>query len=57
MTWLDIHQAAHRTGYSVRTLERYVDAGRLPAYQTVAGGRLRFRSEDLDALFTRVPVS
>jgi excisionase family DNA binding protein len=57
MIWLTIHEAKTRTGYSIRTLERYVDAGKLPAYRTAAGGRLRFRAEDLDALFIRVPVS
>jgi excisionase family DNA binding protein len=58
MIWLDIHQAKARTGYSIRTLERYVATGKLPAYRTsvARGARLRFRSEDLDALFTRVLV-
>jgi excisionase family DNA binding protein len=54
--WLDIHEAKTRTGYSIRTLERYVSTGKLPAYRTKAGGRLRFRAGDLDALFIRVPV-
>jgi excisionase family DNA binding protein len=56
VTWLDILQAAARTGYSTRTLRRYVATGKLPAYRTTdtAGVRLRFRTEDLDALFIRV---
>jgi excisionase family DNA binding protein len=54
MTWLTIHEAKTRTGYSIRTLERYVAAGKLPAYRTAEGGRLRFRAEDLDGLFIRV---
>jgi excisionase family DNA binding protein len=54
MKWLTIAQAAEYTGYSTRSLERYVAAGRLPAY--VAGRTLRFKTEDLDALFTRVLV-
>jgi len=54
MKWLTIAQAAEYTGYSTRTLERYVASGRLPAY--AAARVLRFKSSDLDALFSRVLV-
>lgn len=54
MKWLNITEAAEYTGYSIRTIERYVATGRLPAY--VAVRALRFKTEDLDALFTRVLV-
>lgn len=57
MTWLTMQEAAARTGYSTRTLERYVSAGKLTAYRTRHGARLRFRSDDLDALFAPVAVS
>lgn len=55
MTWLTMQEAADRTRYSVRTLERYIDAGRLRAFRS-PGGSLRLRSDDVDGLFTLVLV-
>lgn len=56
MTWLTMQEAAGRTRYSVRTLERYVLVGRLRAFRG-PGGHVRLRSDDVDALFVPVAVS
>ena len=56
MTWLTLEEAAARAGYSPRTITRYVDSGKLPAYRG-PGGHRRFRSDDVDGLFTPVPVA
>jgi excisionase family DNA binding protein len=53
MVWLTMKDAAARTGYTVRTLERYIDCGRLLAYKG-PGGHLRLKSTDVDGLFTPV---
>ena len=47
---IDIGTVADRLGYSRRTIRKLVDQGRLPALQIVPGGRLRFRSSDVQAL-------
>jgi len=55
LVWLTMNDAAARTGYTVRTLERYIAAGRLPAYKG-PGGHLRLKSTDVDGLFVAVPA-
>jgi len=50
MVWLTMKDAALRTGYTVRTLERYIDCKRLTAYKG-PGGHLRLKSTDVDGLF------
>jgi excisionase family DNA binding protein len=44
-------QAAERLGISVRTLDRYVEAGRITPRRT-PGGHRRFDPADVDALLT-----
>jgi excisionase family DNA binding protein len=53
MVWLTMKDAGVRTGYSIRTLERYIEAKRLTAYRG-PGGHLRLKSTDVDALFQPV---
>lgn len=53
MTWLTLEEAAERTRWSLRTIKRYIEAGRLQAYRG-PGRSVRVRSDDVDALF--VPV-
>lgn len=53
LVWLTMTEAAERTRYTVRTLERYIEVGRLPAYRG-PGGHLRLKSTDVDGLFTPV---
>lgn len=43
-------QVSERTGIGQRTIRRYVAEGRLVAYRI--GRVLRFRPEDVDAMFT-----
>jgi excisionase family DNA binding protein len=53
MQWLTLSEAAERTRYSTRTLERYIQTSRLQAYRG-PGRQLRLRSDDVDALFKPV---
>ena len=50
MVWLTMKDAALRTGYTVRTLKRYIEVRRLTAYKG-PGGHLRLKSTDVDGLF------
>src|SRR5215213_2638010 len=54
--WLSLGQAAKYLGVSERTLRKWADEGRLPAFST-PGGHRRFRLADLDRFLTgaRVP--
>ncbi len=58
-TLIDAREACSRLGLSRRTLTRLLARGQLVAYRTSPSrhGRLRFRSEDLEAFLatTRVP--
>ena len=56
---LPIGEAARRVGYSVDTLRRWADEGKIPFFRT-PGNQRRFRTEDIDALLapsTPVPTS
>lgn len=53
LVWLTLQEAADRTRYSTRTLQRYIEVGRLPVFRG-PGGHLRLRSTDVDGLFARV---
>ncbi|QIN94485.1 MerR-like helix-turn-helix DNA binding domain protein [Arthrobacter phage Whytu] len=48
-----MEQAANRVGVSVRTVERYVDAGKLDAHK-LPSGRRRVRVGDVDGLLRPV---
>jgi excisionase family DNA binding protein len=54
--WLPLGQAAKYVGVAERTLRKWADEGRLPAFST-PGGHRRFRLTDLDAFLhdARVP--
>lgn len=43
-------QVSERTGLGSRTIRRYVAEGKLVAYR--AGRNLRFKPQDVDAMFT-----
>jgi excisionase family DNA binding protein len=46
-------EAADRVGLSERTIERYIEAGKLPAYR--AGTRLvKLRESDVEGLLKRI---
>lgn len=59
-TYLDVKASAKRLGISENTLRRRIADGTLAAYRvgkaTDLRAPLRIRTEDLDALLTRVPV-
>jgi len=48
VTWLTVSQAAKHLGVAERTLRRWANDGRVPAYST-PGGHRRFRVADVDA--------
>src|SRR4051812_205275 len=48
VTWLTVGQAAKHLGVAERTLRRWANDGRLPAYST-PGGHRRFRVADVEA--------
>lgn len=54
MKWLTTKEAADRCGWTLRTMERYIAAGRLTAYRSTGGRTVRLRSDDVDALFQPV---
>jgi excisionase family DNA binding protein len=56
VTWLTLGQAAKHVGVAERTLRRWADDGRLPAFSTV-GGHRRFRLTDLEAYLHGARVS
>lgn len=47
MQWLSTAEAASRLGVTSRTLYRFIDEGRLPAYRF--GRVIRLRSAEVDA--------
>lgn len=47
--------AAARLGVSVRTLNRYVEAGLLAPASRTRGGHRRFDADDVDALIEPLP--
>jgi excisionase family DNA binding protein len=49
-TFLTREEAAEALGYSVRSVDRLRDRGRLPAVQYLRRGRVRYRREDVEAL-------
>lgn len=53
MEWLTMSQAATRVGVSVRTVQRYADAGKLELH-SLPSGRRRVRVGDVDALLRPV---
>lgn len=54
MSLLSYQQAAERLGLSVRSLQRLVDAGRIPAHRIgPRGGRVRFDADDLETYLKR----
>lgn len=53
MEWLTMAQAATRVGVSIRTVERYVDAGKLELH-AFESGRVRVRVGDVDGLLKPV---
>lgn len=57
MKWLTLDEAAQRTGWTVRTVRRYIDSGRLVAYRATGGRTLRLRSDDVDGLFLPVVIT
>lgn len=54
--WLTVEQAAQRVGMSAKTIRRWIDAGRLPAYRAGATA-VRVRPADVDACLTRIPAT
>lgn len=55
MMWLTLQEAAERARWNTRTIERYIAAGKLPAFKH--GRSVRVRSTDLDALFKPLAVA
>jgi excisionase family DNA binding protein len=55
-TWLTLGQAAKHVGVAERTLRRWADEERLPAYST-PGGHRRFRLADVEAFLDAARVS
>jgi len=45
--WLSFEEAAADLGVARRTLHKYVQDGKLPAYKSPVGGRTIFKREDL----------
>src|ERR1700682_1073409 len=50
--WLNLDQAAAYLKISTQTLYRWVEDGRLVAYELPSGRGRRFKREDLDSLLT-----
>lgn len=48
-------EAARHYGVTVRTLDRWIDAGRVPAYR-VGDRMVRVRVDDLDGALERIPA-
>jgi excisionase family DNA binding protein len=57
MEYLTPDEAAALLGIHLKTLERWVAAGRLPVIQVVPGGRRRFRRADVEALLVPRPAA
>jgi excisionase family DNA binding protein len=53
--WISTEDVAERLGVSVRTVERYVEAGDLEG--ELSRGRLRIRERDVDRLVSRSRVA
>ncbi|WP_409485128.1 excisionase family DNA-binding protein [Arsenicicoccus dermatophilus] len=54
--YMTLQEAAIDTGFTVKTLRRWISDGRLPAYRF--GGRvIRVRPEDVDALARPIPTA
>jgi excisionase family DNA binding protein len=47
IVWLGTEEAARRLGITTRTLRRFIESGRLPAYRI--GRVIRLKLSDLDA--------
>lgn len=48
--WLTRDEAARRLGVSVRTIDRYISGGQLPAHRLPGGRLIRIKENDLQAL-------
>ncbi len=47
-SYLDITDVSLLTGYSVSTIRRRIEQGRLKALQNIPNGKLLFKKEDVD---------
>lgn len=54
--WLTKREAAAWTRCDERTINRYIAAGKLPAYR-LGNRSIRIKREDLEALLTPVPAA
>jgi excisionase family DNA binding protein len=55
--WLTADEASEYLQVTVRTLDRYREAGLLPAYRLGGKRAVRFRTSDLDALAEPIPAT
>jgi predicted site-specific integrase-resolvase len=53
VAFMDLRTGARWSSLSVRTLRRFIKAGRLAVYRTTAGGKLLIRPRDLEACLIR----
>ncbi len=54
IVWLSTKQAADRLGMTVRTIYRFIDDGRLPAYKF--GRVIRVKQRDVDIYIERCRI-
>lgn len=54
IVWLSTRDASERLGVTLRTLYRFIDEGRLPAYQL--GRVIRLQAEDVDNFIESVRI-
>lgn len=54
IVWLSTRDASERLGVTLRTLYRFIDEGRLPAYQL--GRVIRLQAEDVDHFIESVRI-
>ena len=54
IVWLSTRDASERLGVTLRTLYRFIDEGKLPAYQL--GRVIRLKSDDVDSFIESVRI-
>ena len=54
IVWLSTRDASERLGITLRTLYRFIDEGKLPAYQL--GRVIRLKADDVDGFIESVRI-
>lgn len=55
ISWLSTKEASERLGVTLRTLYRFIDEGRLPAYQM--GRVIRLKADELESFIDSLRIA